>query len=145
MIALGNACSRRYYPTATAQFATKCTTRLRCSGEACCAGHHASPYCTTSTTPTLFTPLQAIYTRPYGAAAMFRTVPPPDGIAARANSSVFGSNRTMVFGFTPDSLYHTMPSGVMVIPYGADPLPLGDGHIFTAPVTGSSRPKFPPL
>src|SRR5229473_8426259 len=70
MIALGNACSRRYYPqaaakdeggapssdasehtgarqdkprlalvqSATAQFATKRTTRLRCSGAARCAG-----------------------------------------------------------------------------------------------------------
>jgi hypothetical protein len=47
---------------------------------------------------------------------MFRTVPPPDGIAARANCSVLGSNRTIVFGFTPDSLYHTAPSGVIAIP-----------------------------
>src|SRR5260370_12174716 len=31
-----------------------------------------------STTPTLFTPLQAIYTRPSEVAAMLRTVPPPE-------------------------------------------------------------------
>jgi len=47
---------------------------------------------------------------------MLRTVPPPEGIAARANCSVFGSKRTMVFGFTPDSLNHTAPSCVIVIP-----------------------------
>src|SRR6185369_12821478 len=69
-----------------------------------------------STTPTLLTPLHARYTRPSDVAAMFRTVPPPEGISARANSSVFGLNRTTVFGVTPDSLYHTIPSGVMVIP-----------------------------
>jgi len=40
-----------------------------------------------------------------GVATMLRTVPPPDGIDARANCSVFGSKRTMVLGFTPDSLY----------------------------------------
>lgn len=45
-----------------------------------------------STTPTLFTPLQAIYTRPSEVAAIFRTVPPPDGIFARANFSVLGLN-----------------------------------------------------
>src|SRR5437667_5423062 len=97
-----------------------------------------------STTPTLLTPLHARYTRPSDVAAMFRTVPPPDGISARANSSVFGLNRTTVFGATPDSLYHTIPSGVMVIPYGLAPLPPGDGHIFALPETGSSRPSLPP-
>ena len=45
-----------------------------------------------STTPTLFTPLQAIYTRPSAVATMWRTVPPPEGIAARANCSVLGLN-----------------------------------------------------
>src|SRR6266850_367065 len=45
-----------------------------------------------STTPTLFTPLQAIYTRPSAVATMWRTVPPPEGITARANCSVFGLN-----------------------------------------------------
>src|SRR6266403_2604931 len=69
-----------------------------------------------STTPTLFTPLQAIYTRPSAVATMWRTVPPPEGIAARANCSVLGLNWMSVFGFTPDSLYQTSPSGVMAIP-----------------------------
>src|SRR5712664_592988 len=45
-----------------------------------------------STTPTLFTPLHAIYTRPSSVATMWRTVPPPEGIAARANCSVLGLN-----------------------------------------------------
>src|SRR5882672_8411252 len=69
-----------------------------------------------STTPTLFTPLQAIYTRPSAVATIWRTVPPPEGIAARANCSVLGLNWMIVFGFTPDSLYQTSPSGVMAIP-----------------------------
>src|SRR5271168_1234505 len=74
---------------------------------------------------------------------MFRTVPPPDGILARAKPSVRGLNWMIVFGFTPDSLYHTIPSGVIAIPYGADSGPPGEGHIFTAPEVGSSRPRFP--
>src|SRR5437667_6787060 len=97
-----------------------------------------------STTPTLLTPLQARYTRPSEVAAIFRTVPPPEGIFVRANSSVFGLKRTSVFGVTPDSLYQTMPSGVIVIPYGSDPAPPGEAHILTAPDTGSRRPRFPP-
>jgi hypothetical protein len=64
-----------------------------------------------STTPTLFTPLQAIYTRPSAIAAILRTVPLPDGITALANASVLRSKRTIVFGFTPDSLYDAIPSG----------------------------------
>src|SRR5579859_2805480 len=36
-----------------------------------------------TTTPTLFTPLHAIYTRPSTVAAILRTVPPPDGIFVR--------------------------------------------------------------
>jgi hypothetical protein len=40
--------------------------------------------------PTLFTPLQAIYTRPSAVAAILRTTPPPEGMAARANFSFFG-------------------------------------------------------
>src|ERR1700730_15075221 len=98
-----------------------------------------------STTPTLSTPLHAIYTRPSDVAAMLRTVPPPDGMLARANPSVFGLNWMIVFSFTPDSLYHTIPSAVIAIPYGSDPGPPGDGHIFTAPETGSSRPRLPLL
>src|SRR5258708_38915822 len=69
-----------------------------------------------SPTPTLFTPLQAIYTHPSAVASMFRAVPPPDGVIARANCSGLGSNWMMVFGFTPDSLYQTIPSGVMSVP-----------------------------
>src|SRR5882762_10508639 len=38
-----------------------------------------------STTPTLFTPLQEIYTRPSEGAAMWRTVPPPEGMIFRVN------------------------------------------------------------
>jgi hypothetical protein len=76
---------------------------------------------------------------------MLRTVPPPDGMLARANLSVFGLNWMIVFGFTPDSLYHTNPSAVIAIPYGSDPGPPGDGHVFTAPETGSSRPRLPLL
>src|SRR6266446_10400423 len=98
-----------------------------------------------STTPTLLTPLHAIYTRPSEVAAIFRTVPPPEGMFARAKLSVFGSNRTIVFGFTPDSLYQTIPSGVIAIPYGADFAPPGDAHIFTAPEVMSSRPRWPSL
>ena len=49
----------------------------------------------------------------------------------------------MVFGFTPDSLYQTIPSGVMAIPYGLAPAPAGEFHIFTSPVLGSSRPRCP--
>src|ERR1700730_8463455 len=96
-----------------------------------------------STTPTLLTPLHAMYTRPSDVAAMLRTVPPPDGMPARANLSVFGSNWMIVFGFTPDSLYHTIPSGVIAIPYGSDPGPPGEGQIFTAPETGSRHPRLP--
>ena len=50
------------------------------------------PQRTRSTTPTLSTPLQAIYTLPSAVAAILRTTPPPEGMAARANLSVFGSN-----------------------------------------------------
>src|SRR6266581_6614286 len=98
-----------------------------------------------STTPTLLTPLHAIYTRPSEVAAIFRIVPPPEGMFARAKLSVFGSNRTIVFGFTPDSLYQTIPSGVIAMPYGADFAPPGDCHIFTAPEVMSRRPRWPSL
>src|SRR6266446_4228248 len=47
-----------------------------------------------STTPTLFTPLQAIYTRPSVVAAILRAVPPPEGMMARADFSVFGGPAT---------------------------------------------------
>jgi len=97
------------------------------------------------TMPTLSTPLQAMYTRPSFVAAMLRTTPPPDGISALANVSVFGSKRTIVFGFTPYSLYHTMPSGVMVMPYGFDSGPPGEFHSFTSRVFGASLPRCPLL
>src|SRR6516164_2082512 len=57
-----------------------------------------------STTATLFTPLQARYRRPSRVATIFRTVPPPEGMASLPNASVLGSKRTSVFGLTPDSL-----------------------------------------
>src|ERR1700676_4688711 len=68
------------------------------------------------TTPTLSTPLHAMYTRPSDVAAMLRTTPPPEGIFALANVCVFGLNCTIVFGCTPDSLYQTIPSGVIAMP-----------------------------
>jgi len=36
---------------------------------------------------------------------MFRTTPPPEGIAHRLNARLIGSKRTTVFGLPPDSLY----------------------------------------
>jgi hypothetical protein len=64
---------------------------------------------------------------------------------AHTNVSVFGFNWMIVFGFTPDSLYHTIPSAVIAIPYGSDPGPPGEGHVFMAPETGSRRPRLPLL
>ena len=55
-----------------------------------CSREGAGPQRTRSTMPTLFTPLQAIYTRPSAVAAILRTTPPPEGMAARANCSFFG-------------------------------------------------------
>ncbi|OLB60823.1 MAG: hypothetical protein AUI11_12355 [Acidobacteria bacterium 13_2_20CM_2_66_4] len=69
-----------------------------------------------------------------------RTTPPPDGIAHVWNFSVFGSNRAIVFGFTPDSLYQ-MTSWIEAIPYGSDCGPPGDGHSLTLPDFVSSRPR----
>ena len=90
---------------------------------------------TGSTTPTLSTPLQAIYTRPSLVAAMFRTTPPPEGICAHEKRPVFGSNRTTVFGFTLDSRHQTIPCGVLRMPCGPESCSPGEAHIFTAPVT----------
>src|SRR5437764_13787519 len=73
---------------------------------------------------------------------MLRTMSPPHGIAQVWNVSVFGSNRTMVFGFAPDSLYQSAPL-VKTMPYGSDFGPLGDGHSFTSPVFVSRRPSIP--
>jgi hypothetical protein len=47
----------------------------------------------------------------------------------------------IVFGLTPDSLYQTIPSGVIAMAYGADFAPPGDSHIVTAPEAKSSRPR----
>ena len=47
---------------------------------------------------------------------MLRTTPPPDGMTVDEKAFERGSNRTSVFGLTPDSLYQTMPSGVTVMP-----------------------------
>src|SRR5215472_1664093 len=95
--------------------------------------------------PTLSTPLHAMYTRPSAVAAILRTTPPPDGMFARANVAVLGSNRMMVFGCTPDSLYQTIPSGVIAMPYGLDSGPPGDGYICTSPLARFSLPRLPPL
>src|SRR5262245_25786404 len=73
---------------------------------------------------------------------MLRTMSPPPGIAQLWNFSVFGSNRTIVFGLAPDSLYQSAPL-VATMPYGSDFGPLGDCHSVTFPVAGSSRPKKP--
>ena len=59
---------------------------------------------------TLFTPLHARYSSPLGVATMLRTTPPPEGMEAEEKCSVRGSNRTSVFGLTPDSLNHTILS-----------------------------------
>jgi hypothetical protein len=45
---------------------------------------------------------------------MLRTTPPPEGIAQVWNFSLAGSNRTTVFGRVPDSLYHTIPSTIVI-------------------------------
>src|SRR5882762_9738556 len=55
-----------------------------------CSREGAGPQRTRSTMPTLFTPLQVIYTRPSAVAAILRTTPPPEGMAARANFSFLG-------------------------------------------------------
>src|SRR5206468_3158539 len=95
-----------------------------------------------STSATRFTPLQAIARLPSRVTDTLRTTPPPEGIAHVWNFSVFGSKRTTVFGFTADSLYQ-MTSWIDVMPYGCDFGPPGDGHSFTVPVLGSSRPRYP--
>src|SRR5438874_13587132 len=74
-------------------------------------------YLGNSTTATLFTPLQAKYRRcPSGVATMLRTTPPPEGMGVVLKCFVLGSKRTSVFGCTPDSLYHTVPSRVTAMP-----------------------------
>src|ERR1700761_9771081 len=51
----------------------------------------------------------------------------------------------MVFGFTPDSLFQTIPSGVITMPYGLDSAPPGDGYIFTARLSRFRTPRWPLL
>jgi len=74
---------------------------------------------------------------------MFRTTPPPEGMGVASKRFVTGSNRTSVFGWTPDSLYQTNPSAVVAIPYGLEPGPPGERHSSTLPELGSSRPSMP--
>jgi hypothetical protein len=52
-----------------------------------------------STTPTLSTPLHAIYTRLSEVAAMLRTMAPPEGTVTRANVSFLGAHWMMGLGF----------------------------------------------
>src|SRR5579864_6046611 len=100
-------------------------------------------YFAASTTATLFTPLHARYSRPLGVATMLRITPPPDGISLLLKVSDWGSNRTSVLGFTPDSLYQTTPLFVIAIPYGSDSSPPGDAHSFTNfPSPGSKCPRY---
>ena len=61
------------------------------------------------TRPTLFRALSAITMLPSRVVIIFLTTPPPAGITQVWNLSVFGSNRTMVFGLTADSLYQITP------------------------------------
>src|SRR5207247_6808090 len=68
-----------------------------------------------STSATRFTPLHANARFPSRVTDTLRTTPPPEGMAQVWNFSVFGSKRTIVFGFTPDSLYQ-MTSCIEVIP-----------------------------
>src|ERR1051326_7634247 len=98
-------------------------------------------YFPNSTSATLLRPLQAM-TRllPSVVAIMLRTTPPPEGIGQVWNFSVFGSNRTSVFGVTADSLYQMM-SFKATIPYGCDFGPPGDANSRTLPVFGSKRPR----
>ncbi len=72
-------------------------------------------YCLISTNPTRFTPLHASAMLPSRVTDMFRTTPPPEGIAQVWNFSGLGSKRTMVLGSTPDSLYQ-MTSWSAAIP-----------------------------
>src|SRR5205085_8140774 len=57
------------------------------------------------TRETVFTRLFARTKLPSRVTEVLRTMLPPPGIAQLWNLSAFGSNRTTVFGFVPDSLY----------------------------------------
>ena len=59
------------------------------------------------------TPLQAS-TRLPSAVGIMRTTPPPEGIGQVWKVSVLGSKRTRVFGFFPNSLYHTTSFNVVI-------------------------------
>ena len=72
---------------------------------------------------------------------MLRTTPPPEGMGVEENCFDRGSKRTSVLGVTPDSLYQTVPSGTIAIPYGRDEGPPGEGHSSTLSVAGSSLPR----
>src|ERR1700693_4101402 len=90
---------------------------------------------------TTFSPLSVRTSLPSVVCIMLRTTPPPAGITQVWNFSVLGSKRTSVFGRTPASLYQTMPS-TMVIPYGLDLGPPGEGHsAVILPVLVSNRPR----
>jgi hypothetical protein len=62
----------------------------------------------TSTKAMRLTPLQASTRFPSRVAIMLRATPPPEGIGHVRKVALFGSKRTRVLGFVPDSLYHTM-------------------------------------
>ena len=94
-----------------------------------------------STSATLLTPLSAIAMLPFGITLMLRTTPPPAGMIQLWNFSVFGSNRTMVFGRIADSLYQIAPR-VKTMPYGCDFGPLGDGHSFVGFVEAERPSRF---
>src|SRR5215471_6396208 len=97
-------------------------------------------YLPISTMPTILSALSAIAMFPSRVVIILRTTPPPAGIAHVWNFSVLGSKRTIVFGFTADSLYQISPFR-KVMPYGCEDGPPGEGHSFTAPVFGSKRPR----
>src|SRR5882762_11133526 len=93
------------------------------------------------TSATTFSPLSVRTSLPSVVCIMLRTTPPPAGITQVWNFSVLGSKRTSVLGRTPASLYQMMPS-TMVIPYGRDLGPPGEGHsAVILPVLVSKRPR----
>jgi hypothetical protein len=89
------------------------------------------------------TPLHASHNSSFGAATMWRTTPPPDGMGQDCVFLVPGSNLTRVFGCTPDSLNQTAPSLVTAMPYGREAVPPGAGNSVTLPFAGSTIPSIP--
>src|SRR5580700_2234531 len=71
-----------------------------------------SPF--TVTSATIFSPLSVRTSLPSAKCIMLRITPPPPGMSQVWNFSVLGSKRTNVFGFTPDSLYHTIPFTIVI-------------------------------